>query len=112
MFRRSASSASRIQVPGESLPCTINSRISRNAVSKLVPCSAFALGEAAPKTGPHADPTPHPATNKGGGGAGSGHPAANGESTGADAGPLSGPATVDPQDGVAGWYPCALSWLR
>src|ERR1017187_7002024 len=49
MFNRSASSASRIQVPGESLPCTISSLISRNAVSKLVPCSAFALGPAALK---------------------------------------------------------------
>ena len=47
MFKRSASSASSIHVPGESLPCTINSLISRNAVSKLVPCSAFALGLAA-----------------------------------------------------------------
>jgi len=49
IFKRSASSASSIQVPGESLPCTINSRISRNAVIKLVPCSAFALGLAALK---------------------------------------------------------------
>src|ERR1700761_3633263 len=42
MFRRSASSASRIQVPGESRPCTISSRISRKAVRRLVPCSALA----------------------------------------------------------------------
>jgi len=48
MFNRSASSASRIQVPGESLPCTINSRISRKAVSRLVPCSALARGELSP----------------------------------------------------------------
>src|SRR5277367_3157048 len=38
---RSARSASTIQVPGEILPCTISSRISWNAVSRLVPCSGL-----------------------------------------------------------------------
>src|SRR6185437_4704495 len=42
IFSRSARSASRIHVPGERRPCTISSRISRNAVMRLVPCSGFA----------------------------------------------------------------------
>src|SRR5215472_5833179 len=41
IFSRSARSASRIHVPGERRPCTISSRISRNAVMRLVPCSGF-----------------------------------------------------------------------
>src|SRR5215469_17077399 len=44
IFSRSARSASSIHVPGDKRPCTISSRISRNAVIRLVPCSGFCRG--------------------------------------------------------------------